>query len=262
MIIFVAKRSLILTVPMVDVRVSLAINGRIDSLANRPWKRSDLRNVRWVGDARRMIIVKHRMQNVLIGFVRARRIILQLMNGLVWKIQVHWCLPIRFRDANDLISEASEEESLPSTRTKMTTTQRTSSSSTSTTTAFRWWPWSSSTTMSSFLLDAKKTSRFRCLLDRQCASVDRNSHCSLFGRCVCNSGYQLGTINGEERCVREIKIEDDCDWTSHRIIINDSIWTLTLKIGLDQGNLLQSRRESKRVAKMRSRIRLPSEKHE
>lgn len=92
-----------------------------------------------------------------------------------------------------------------STTTQITTTM-------STTTIFRWWPWSPTpTTARPTTTDPPNTFRVRCLLNRQCASMDKNSHCTLFGRCVCNQGYQLETTTHGQHCVRSLVDEDDCD---------------------------------------------------
>ena len=81
------------------------------------------------------------------------------------------------------------------------------------TTAFVWWPWTSSTTVPtrSSAFESRNTFSFRCLLNRQCAAIDVNSHCTLFGRCVCNNGYRLTIINQEQRCVLQINVDEDCD---------------------------------------------------
>jgi len=42
-------------------------------------------------------------------------------------------------------------------------------------------------------------------------SMDSNSHCTLSGRCVCNIGYKLDMTNKEQKCVRQIIDEEDCD---------------------------------------------------
>jgi hypothetical protein len=81
----------------------------------------------------------------------------------------------------------------------------------STTTAFLWWPWSSSTTRQSSIIDLKNTYRVRCVVNRQCVNMDRNSHCTLSGRCVCNIGYKLEMINKGQRCTRQIINEENCD---------------------------------------------------
>ncbi len=103
---------------------------------------------------------------------------------------------------NLFIVESSDEELIETTPiiTKTTTL--------STTTVFRWWPWSPTPTAH---LHLKNTFRVRCLLNRQCASMDRNSHCTLFGRCICNQGYQLEKKNKRQRCIPRIINENDCD---------------------------------------------------
>lgn len=102
------------------------------------------------------------------------------------------------------------------TATITTTTNRPET----TTSVFIWWPWSSSTTMPPSVTDPVNTFRYRCILNRQCASIDENSHCTLFGRCVCNMGYRLEVKDdGMQRCVRELSNDDDCDWTNHSISI-------------------------------------------
>jgi hypothetical protein len=81
-----------------------------------------------------------------------------------------------------------------------------------TTTVFQWWPWStSSTTLPSSIDSQDNNFRFRCLINRQCLNIDRNSHCTLLGRCVCNIGYKLDMTNKEQNCVRQIINEENCD---------------------------------------------------
>lgn len=80
-----------------------------------------------------------------------------------------------------------------------------------TTTVFRWWPWSPTTSTRQMTFEIPNSFHVRCLLNRQCASMDRNSHCTLFGRCICNRGYQLEKTDRGEHCVRQIINEDDCD---------------------------------------------------
>ncbi|CAF4145125.1 unnamed protein product [Adineta steineri] len=92
------------------------------------------------------------------------------------------------------------------------TTTTTTTTTTPTTTGFIWWPWSpSSTTSRSVIMNAKNTFPFRCVLNRQCFTIDIYSHCTSFGRCVCNIGYKLETINNEQKCVRKLNNENDCD---------------------------------------------------
>ncbi|CAF5061506.1 unnamed protein product, partial [Rotaria magnacalcarata] len=52
----------------------------------------------------------------------------------------------------------------------------------STTTIFRWWPWSPTPTTYPTFSNLENAFRVRCLLNRQCANMDSNSHCTLFGR--------------------------------------------------------------------------------
>jgi hypothetical protein len=59
--------------------------------------------------------------------------------------------------------------------------------------------------------------RVRCLLNRQCASMDKNSHCTLFGRCICNRGYKLETSNRGQHCIQQIIHEDDCNYINKNI---------------------------------------------
>jgi len=80
-----------------------------------------------------------------------------------------------------------------------------------TTTLFRWWPWSPTPTTHQTIINLKNTFRVRCLLNRQCASMDKNSHCTLFGRCICNPGYQLETTHKGQRCISRLINDDDCD---------------------------------------------------
>jgi hypothetical protein len=84
-------------------------------------------------------------------------------------------------------------------------------SSEMTTSTFRWWPWSSSASSRSTTIDMNKTFRFRCLLNRQCAIIDENSHCTLSGRCMCNIGFKFDVTGNEQRCLREIVADKICD---------------------------------------------------
>jgi hypothetical protein len=111
-------------------------------------------------------------------------------------------------DLNHFISESSDEE-LIETTSIITTAKTTATLSTST--AFRWWPWSPTPTTRQTYTNLKNTFRVRCLLNRQCASMDKNSHCTLFGRCICNPGYELKTTNRGQRCTSRITNDDDCD---------------------------------------------------
>ncbi|CAF0982201.1 unnamed protein product [Rotaria magnacalcarata] len=81
----------------------------------------------------------------------------------------------------------------------------------STTTIFRWWPWSPTPTTYPTFSNLENAFRVRCLLNRQCANMDSNSHCTLFGRCVCNRGYILKTTNRGQFCAPRILSKDDCD---------------------------------------------------
>ena len=103
------------------------------------------------------------------------------------------------------VSESSDEESIETT-TIITTT--TTSATPTTTTIFRWWPWSPTPTTS---LPLQNAFRVRCLLNRQCASMDKNSHCTLFGRCICNRGFQLQTTMRGQHCISQTTNEHDCD---------------------------------------------------
>lgn len=111
-------------------------------------------------------------------------------------------------DLNHFISESSDEELIETTSIITTATTKTTLS---TSTAFRWWPWSPTPTTRQTYTTLKNTFRVRCLLNRQCASMDKNSHCTLFGRCICNQGYQLETKNTRQRCIPRIINENDCD---------------------------------------------------
>ncbi|CAF2403448.1 unnamed protein product [Rotaria sp. Silwood2] len=104
--------------------------------------------------------------------------------------------------------DASSEELIQTTTIVSTTTTTTT---TATTTGFLWWPWSPSSTTRQSLINLKNIFPFRCLLNRQCISMDRNSHCTSFGRCVCNIGFKLEMTNNGQRCVRKIINDDDCD---------------------------------------------------
>ena len=112
-----------------------------------------------------------------------------------------------FSSLTHLISESSDEE-LIETTSIITTTIPLSST---TTTVFRWWPWSPTPTTQQAYVNLKNTFRVRCLLNRQCASMDKNSHCTLFGRCICNPGYELKTTSRGQRCTSRMIVEDDCD---------------------------------------------------
>jgi hypothetical protein len=108
---------------------------------------------------------------------------------------------------NFFLLESSDEELIETTSIKPKST-----TTISTTTVFRWWPWSPSpSTPRQTYHDLKNTFRARCLLNRQCASMDKNSHCTLFGRCICNRGYKLETTNKGQRCIPRIINDDDCD---------------------------------------------------
>ncbi|CAF1615677.1 unnamed protein product [Adineta ricciae] len=100
--------------------------------------------------------------------------------------------------------ESSDEESIETTTIITTTT----SAMPTTTTIFRWWPWSPTPTTS---LPLQNAFRVRCLLNRQCASMDKNSHCTLFGRCICNRGFQLQTTMRGQHCISQTTNEHDCD---------------------------------------------------
>jgi hypothetical protein len=101
------------------------------------------------------------------------------------------------------LHDSSNEELIKTTTTGSTIT---------TTTGFLWWPWtSSSSTTHQSSLDSKNAFHFRCVLNRQCMDMDRNSHCTLFGRCVCNIGYKLDMINKTQRCIIQIINEENCD---------------------------------------------------
>ncbi|UJR28869.1 hypothetical protein I4U23_010091 [Adineta vaga] len=104
------------------------------------------------------------------------------------------------------VPESSDEELIETTSiiTKITST----STIPTTTTIFRWWPWSPTPTTN---LPLKNTFRVRCLLNRQCASMDKNSLCTLFGRCICKRGYQLETTHRGQHCIPQIINEHDCD---------------------------------------------------
>ena len=93
----------------------------------------------------------------------------------------------------------------------ITTTITTTTTTFPTTTVFRWWPWSPTTMTRPTDTNMKNTLPYRCLLNRQCAKIDQNSHCTLFGRCVCNQGYQLKITYRRQYCIRRIINEDDCD---------------------------------------------------
>ncbi|CAF2931482.1 unnamed protein product [Rotaria sp. Silwood2] len=111
-------------------------------------------------------------------------------------------------------SESSNEELIETTSIITTTTTTVSTTTTTTfltTTVFRWWPWSPTPTIRSTYPNMQNTFRARCLLNRQCASMDKNSHCTVFGRCVCNRGYKLKTTNRGQYCMPRIINEDDCD---------------------------------------------------
>ncbi|UJR20734.1 hypothetical protein I4U23_023853 [Adineta vaga] len=97
------------------------------------------------------------------------------------------------------------------TSTTITTTMTTITIATTTTTVFLWWPWSPSSTTQESIIDSKDTFPFRCILHRQCISMDANSHCTSFGRCVCNIGYGIERKNNEQKCVRKLIRDDDCD---------------------------------------------------
>ncbi|CAF0715844.1 unnamed protein product [Adineta steineri] len=105
------------------------------------------------------------------------------------------------------VPESSDEELIETTSIITTT----ATSTFSTTTIFRWWPWSPTPTTRHTSLYIKNAFRVRCLLNRQCASMDKNSHCTLFGRCICNRGYQLETTNRGQHCIQRIINENDCD---------------------------------------------------
>jgi hypothetical protein len=79
------------------------------------------------------------------------------------------------------------------------------------TTVFVWWPWTPSSTTQQSTTERKNLFNFRCSINRQCTSIDNNSHCTLFGRCVCNVGYRSDTTNKEQKCVRKIINEKECD---------------------------------------------------
>lgn len=109
-----------------------------------------------------------------------------------------------------IISESSDEELIDRTSIISSTSTSTTILST-TTTVFRWWPWSPTPTTHQTFVTLKNSFRVRCLLNRQCASMDKNSHCTLFGRCICNPGYQLKATKRGERCMARMISEDDCD---------------------------------------------------
>lgn len=72
---------------------------------------------------------------------------------------------------------------------------------------FHWWPWTPSTTTISQL----NIFNFRCTFNQQCINMDMNSHCTLYGRCVCNVGYRFDMTNKEQKCIRYKINEEDCD---------------------------------------------------
>ncbi|CAF3317159.1 unnamed protein product [Rotaria socialis] len=118
------------------------------------------------------------------------------------------------------------ETTIKTTKTTTTTTTTTKTTTTTTTTAaaaattattaisatsFLWWPWSPSTTTRQSLINWKNMFSYRCLLNRQCNIMDRNSHCTSFGRCTCNVGYTLKKTNKGQQCIRKIFEDNDCD---------------------------------------------------
>ncbi|CAF0793267.1 unnamed protein product [Adineta ricciae] len=92
-----------------------------------------------------------------------------------------------------------------------TSSTTTTTVATTTTTVFLWWPWSPPSTTRESIIDSKDTFPFRCILHRQCISMDANSHCTSFGKCVCNLGYGLETKDNEQKCVRKLLEIDECD---------------------------------------------------
>lgn len=112
--------------------------------------------------------------------------------------------------SNLILSESSDEELIDRTSI-ISTTSTATTTILSTTTVFRWWPWSPTPTTQQTFVTLKNSFRVRCLLNRQCASMDKNSHCTLFGRCICNPGYQLKATKRGERCLARMINEDDCD---------------------------------------------------
>ncbi|CAF0868953.1 unnamed protein product [Rotaria sordida] len=81
----------------------------------------------------------------------------------------------------------------------------------STTSTFRWWPWSPAPTIRTAYPNMENTFSVRCLLNRQCVSMDKNSHCTFLGRCICNRGYILKKANRGQYCIPRIINEEDCD---------------------------------------------------
>jgi hypothetical protein len=123
--------------------------------------------------------------------------------------------PLTLILSNLFVLESSDEELIETTSIKI---KPSSTTTFPTTTAFRWWPWSPTpTTPHQSYHDLQNTFRVRCLLNRQCASMDKNSHCTLFGRCICNRGYKLETSNRGQHCIQQIIHEDDCNYINKNI---------------------------------------------
>ena len=149
------------------------------------------------------------MQCVSILSAHVQKVIFPSMIGRVFASLVRGQILSRLLVSDLIVLESSDEELIDTTSIMSTTTPATSTFST--TTVFRWWPWSPTPTTRPPFVNLKNSFRVRCLLNRQCASMDKNSHCTLFGRCICNPGYELKATKRGHRCMPRTDNEDDCD---------------------------------------------------